>query len=103
MMPRPPEAKRTDPLFPHPALVRSVEQGTDRIEIRLSPAERGRIEVRLELGHDGRVHAAIAVDRADTLDLLQRDARSLERALHDAGLKTDSGGLTFNQIGRAHV
>ncbi|WP_119459818.1 flagellar hook-length control protein FliK [Rhodospirillaceae bacterium SYSU D60014] len=78
---------------------RGIEQGTDRIDIRLTPAELGRIEVRLELGHDGRVHASIAVDRAETLDLLQRDSRSLERALQDAGLKTDSGGLTFNLRG----
>jgi flagellar hook-length control protein FliK len=75
---------------------KGVQQGAGRIEIQLSPAELGRIEVRLELGHDGRVHAAIAADRPDTLDLLQRDARGLERALQDAGLKTDSGGLSFN-------
>ena len=35
-------------------------------------------------------------DRPETLDMLQRDARVLERALNDAGLRADSGGLSFN-------
>ena len=35
----------------------------------------------LDIGHDGRILAAVAVDRQETLDLLQRDARALERAL----------------------
>ena len=39
------------------------------------------------------------VERSETLDLLQRDARSLERALNDAGLKADSGSLEFNLRG----
>jgi hypothetical protein len=77
-------------------IYRGVQQGADRISIHLSPAELGRIEVKLDLSHDGRVHAAIAADRPETLNLLQRDARGLEQALQDAGLTADSGGLTFN-------
>jgi flagellar hook-length control protein FliK len=33
------------------------------------------------------------------MELMQRDARGLERALQDAGLKTDSGSLSFNLRG----
>ena len=33
------------------------------------------------------------------MDLLQRDARDLERALQDAGLRADSGSLSFNLRG----
>ncbi len=32
---------------------------------------------------------------------MQRDARGLEKALQDAGLKTDSGSLSFNLRGQA--
>jgi hypothetical protein len=35
-------------------------------------------------------------DRQDTLDLLRRDAPTLERALQDAGLKTANNGLQFS-------
>jgi flagellar hook-length control protein FliK len=73
--------------------------GNDRINIRLSPAELGRIDVKLEFGPDGRVQAVFAADRAQTVDLLQRDARDLERALQDAGLRADSGSLSFNLRG----
>lgn len=74
---------------------RAVSQGTDRITIHLSPAELGRIDVRLEMVEHGRVSASVVVDRQETLELLQRDARGLERALQDAGLKADSSGLSF--------
>ncbi len=35
------------------------------------------------------------VDKAETLDLLRRDAPELERALQQAGLKTGDNGLQF--------
>ena len=73
--------------------------GQDHIRIRLHPAELGQIDVKLQLNGDGAIRAAIAVDRAETLDLLQRDARGLERTLQDAGLKTDSGSLNFHLRG----
>lgn len=77
----------------------AAKNGIDRITIQLKPATLGAIDVKLDIGHDGRVVAVIAADRADTLELLQRDARELERALQDAGLSTDSGSLSFNLRG----
>ena len=74
---------------------RAVASGNDRISIRLHPAELGRVQVRLEVADDGQVRAQITAERAETLDLMQRDQRGLERALQDAGLKTDSGSLSF--------
>ncbi|MBK1670168.1 hypothetical protein CKO28_19220 [Rhodovibrio sodomensis] len=75
---------------------RAAAQGQSRVQIRLNPAELGRIDVKLELGDDGHVRAVLAVDKPETLDLMQRDARALERALQAAGLKTDQGSLNFN-------
>ncbi|MGC2216559.1 MAG: hypothetical protein WA645_02695, partial [Pseudolabrys sp.] len=46
------------------------------------------MEVRLDVDHDGNVISRLTVDRADTYDLLRRDAAGLERALQDPGLKT---------------
>lgn len=78
---------------------RAVQSGSDRITVQLKPASLGMITVELEVGHNNRLIAVVSADRQDTLDLLQRDARSLERALNDAGLKTDSGSLSFNLRG----
>ena len=74
---------------------KAVSSGNDRISIRLHPAELGRLQVKLEVADDGHVRALITAERAETLDLMQRDPRGLERALQDAGLKTDSSSLSF--------
>lgn len=79
----------------HVQIVRAVHDRVDHIRVRLDPPELGHVEIRLDLGDDSRVRAIVTVDRADTLDLLQRDAASLERSLRDAGLRTDGGGLSF--------
>ncbi len=81
---------------------KAVRAGEDRIRIRLHPAELGQIDVKLKLGADGLVKAIVSVEKPETFDLLQKDARSLERALQDAGLKTDSGSLSFHLRGENH-
>lgn len=70
--------------------------GGRRFEIRLDPPELGRVDVRLEVEKDGTVTTRLMVERAETLDLLQRDSRQLERALQSSGLETNSGGLEFS-------
>jgi flagellar hook-length control protein FliK len=73
----------------------AIKEGSDRIKISLHPSELGRVDVKLDVGHDGRVIAAVSVDKQETLDLLRQDARSLERALQDAGFQTGSNSLNF--------
>jgi flagellar hook-length control protein FliK len=75
------------------------EDGVDRIAIQLKPASLGAVDVQLSLAHDGRVSAVISAERPETLHLLQRDAGGLEQALRDAGLRADSGSLSFNLRG----
>jgi flagellar hook-length control protein FliK len=74
----------------------NVKAGNDSFSIQLRPDELGRVDIRLEIGQDGRVSANVAVERPQTLELLMRDQRGLERALQDAGLKTDSQSLSFS-------
>lgn len=78
---------------------KAVKAGVDRIDIQLRPKELGRVDVRLELAGDGRVSASVTVDNRETLEMLKTDARGLERALDDAGLKADSNSLSFNLRG----
>src|SRR5262249_42877208 len=54
------------------------------------------IEVRLDIDNSGQVTSRLVVERAETLDVLRRDAHQLERALQDAGLKTGDNGLQFS-------
>ena len=59
----------------------------------------GKIDVKIELNDDGQLRAVISAEKPETLDLLQRDARGLEKALQDAGLKTDMNSLAFRKGG----
>ena len=80
-------------------VTKAVAEGNDRITIKLSPADLGRIDVRLDIGSDGKIQAVFAADKPQTVEMLQRDARELERSLQDAGLRADSGSLSFNLRG----
>lgn len=95
-------AARTARMPMHPAVAqvavsvtKAVQEGVDRITIKLQPPELGRIDVRLEVGVDGRIQAVFAAERPATVEILQRDVRELERALQSAGLSTDAGSLSF--------
>jgi flagellar hook-length control protein FliK len=72
-----------------------AQAGTNRFDIRLDPPELGRIDVRLDVDRSGQVTTRLVVEKAETLDLLRRDAPELERALQQAGLKTGDSGLQF--------
>jgi flagellar hook-length control protein FliK len=77
-------------------VAKAVQSDSNRITIQLKPESLGRIDVQLDIRHDGHVAASIAADKQETLDWLRRDAAHLDQALKDAGLKTDSGSLSFN-------
>jgi flagellar hook-length control protein FliK len=71
-------------------------RGAKEFSIRLDPEDLGRIDVRLEISEAGQVQAKVVVERVETLQLLQRDAKTLERAFDQAGLKTSADGLQFS-------
>ncbi|NDF11978.1 MAG: flagellar hook-length control protein FliK [Proteobacteria bacterium] len=78
----------------------ALRAGESEVSIKLEPAELGKVEVRLNLQHnDGKAMVSVVADEARTLDMLKTDSRSLERALNDAGIKTDAGSLSFNLRG----
>lgn len=89
--------------LPHPAvdqvtvaIRRALDGGSDRIRVQLWPEHLGRVDVTLRLHDDGRVSAAIAVDRPETLDLFHQESRGLERALEQAGLRTEQGDVSLS-------
>jgi flagellar hook-length control protein FliK len=77
-------------------MVRQVQQGQSQFQIRLDPPELGRIDVRMDIDQSGAVTARLTVERAETLDLMQRDQRTLERALAQAGLDSSKTTLEFS-------
>lgn len=79
-------------------IAQASKQLPARINIQLEPAELGRVEIRMEV-LNGNAKVVISVDKPETMELLQRDAKSLEKALAESGIKTDAGNLNFNLRG----
>lgn len=77
----------------------AVREGVDKISVKLQPQELGKVEINIEMAGDGITRLSVTADSRTTLDMLQRNARELEKALLDAGLKADSGSLSFNLRG----
>lgn len=75
---------------------KAVDEGVDHISLKLTPPELGKLHIKLEISHDGRAQVLVTADNKDTFDMLQRDARGLQNALNEAGLKADSGSLQFD-------
>lgn len=82
-------------------ITRASKAGMDRVTIQLKPEHLGRIEVKLEMSEDQKVRVTVVADSKETLQILQTDSRGLERALNEAGLRTDANNLHFNLRGDA--
>ncbi|NKB48433.1 MAG: hypothetical protein GKS02_03600 [Alphaproteobacteria bacterium] len=72
-----------------------VKSDADRIQVKLSPASLGKVEVTLEVSPDKAVQAIVYAEKPETLDMLERDARVLQRAFEEAGMKLDQDSLMF--------
>ena len=77
-------------------IAKHLSGGVNRFEIRITPPELGRIEVKLEIAESGRISAHLVADKPETLDLLQKDRATLEKALAEAGLNADESSLEFS-------
>ncbi len=77
---------------------KAVKDGVDTVKIQLKPLDLGKIEIKLEVV-DGRVSTTVTADKPETLALLQRDSKGLEKALEDAGLKPEPNSTSFNLRG----
>jgi len=78
------------------AIAAKSVDGVRHFDIRLDPPELGRVQVHLAVDDSGRAQASLVVDKPQTLELLQRDAPNLGRALSDAGLYLSNNGLNFS-------
>lgn len=76
--------------------------GDKQFDIRLDPPELGRVEVKLTIDDQGRAQAHLAVEKPQTLDMLQNDRSNLERALKDSGVDLSQNGLNFSLKGQDH-
>lgn len=77
-------------------ITKSAVKGVDKIDVQLKPEELGRIEIKMQIGKDGKLQAHIIASRPETVEMLQKEVQSLEKAFNDAGFQTDEGSLSFS-------
>lgn len=75
--------------------------GGKQFNIRLDPPELGRVDVRLTVDSTGKAQAHLAVDKPQTLDLLQKDSGNLARALKESGVQLGNNSLQFSLKGQS--
>jgi flagellar hook-length control protein FliK len=88
------------PVYPQiaPALVSLAggPPGTQRLTLRLDPAELGHVQIRIDRPRDAPAEVSITVERPETLALLQRDRHELHRALDQAGIQAEGRQVFFH-------
>jgi Meckel syndrome type 1 protein len=73
----------------------ALGRGDEAVTIALDPVELGRVEVSIGQGKEaGQIR--IVAERPETLALLQRDQRELDRALNQAGLGDMARSMSFS-------
>ena len=77
-------------------ITKSAVKGIDKIDISLKPEDLGHIEIKMQIGKDGKLQAHIISTRPETMEILQKEMQSLEKAFNDAGFQTDEGSLSFS-------
>jgi len=82
-------------------IARRVSAGGDELVIRMDPAELGRINVRMAVNEQGQLRAIVSADMPTVLEALRSDLSQLNRALEQAGVRTDAQSFRFDQGGGA--
>lgn len=80
-------------------VARRVSAGGDELLIRLDPAELGRINIRMSVNEQGHLRAVVAAEAPAVLDAIRGDVSELNRALEQAGVRTDSQSFRFDRGG----
>ncbi len=77
----------------------NVSKKDNVLDIKLEPEQLGKVQIKLDFT-DGKANVVVSADKQQTLDLLQKDTKSIEKILNDNGMKADSGSLSFNLNGQ---
>jgi hypothetical protein len=76
--------------------------GQTSFTLRLDPAELGEVAVRLSFRRDGSANVLIEAAEPAALDALMREARGIEHALRDAGMKVSDDAIRFSLKSDGH-
>lgn len=89
------QAEEPDPVEQIRVRIQQDATKGETIKIALRPDNLGKVEVKLDI-REGKVNAQVVAETSEALEMMKTDARGLEKALNDAGLKADPGSVTFS-------
>lgn len=92
---RPQAAEEQDPVEQIRVRIQQDATKGETIKIALRPDNLGKVEVKLDI-REGKVNAQVVAETSEALEMMKTDARGLEKALNDAGLRADPGSVTFS-------
>ena len=72
------------------------ETKSNVINIQLHPAELGKLKITMEVGTEGVSSVKFLVENKDTLELLQKDIKIIEKTIENAGAGSSGTSLSFN-------
>jgi flagellar hook-length control protein FliK len=70
--------------------------GTQRLTLRLEPADLGTVQVRIDRPTEAPARVEISVSRPETLTLMLRDQTQLQHALDQAGVPAEGRSVSFH-------
>ncbi len=73
----------------------NVTKRDNVIDLRLEPAHLGKVQIKFDFT-DGKTNIMVLADRPETLDMLQKDTKSIQKILTDNGIQSDSNSMSFN-------
>ena len=77
-------------------IAKRIASGGEELTIRLAPDNLGKIEVRMSFDEHRSLRAVVAAESSVALEMLRRDTADLNRALTDAGVRTDGQSFRFD-------
>jgi flagellar hook-length control protein FliK len=90
----PPLSAQVAPVVLSMGVVPGDDGGPGRLTVAIRPAELGTLQIITDRAEDGTARIAVFAERPETLQLLLRDAPTLETALRAAGVD-EGGGLSL--------
>lgn len=76
-------------------VTRAAKEGNTEFTVRLNPVELGKVTIKMAFDKDGTTSLKVLAQSPETLALLQRDQRGLERAIEAGGLKSSQSEISI--------
>ncbi|MBN8827853.1 MAG: flagellar hook-length control protein FliK [Sphingobacteriia bacterium] len=78
------------------SVIKNIQGNNSKVVVQLEPKELGKVEITMKMNEESISGISIAVEKIETLELIQRDFKHLEKSLSENGIKIASDNISFN-------